>query len=64
MQMSLSIWESMKISIPEIKLPSLHMTTCQLRKLTFDQAEKIKRKVLYLSVINYNFYLFIILYYI
>jgi hypothetical protein len=62
MQISLSIWDSMKISIPQIRLPSLHMTAHQLAKLTFDQAEKIKRKVLYVLIINHNFHFFIILY--
>jgi len=58
MEMSLLIWQSIELLMPQVKSPSLHMTACELSKLTFDQAEKMKRKVLDISIIN-NLFLFI-----
>lgn len=42
-------WELMDTTrithVPSIKAPSLHMTKHQLRQLTYDHFEKIKRMV-------------------
>jgi len=43
-----AIWELIKMRMHvEIEKPSLHMTKHQLKKLTYDQAERMKEKVDY-----------------
>jgi len=43
-----AIWELIKIRMHvDVEKPSLHMTKHQLKKLTYDQAERMKEKVDY-----------------
>ncbi|XP_018303223.1 uncharacterized protein [Mycetomoellerius zeteki] len=46
MQETRTIWDITSRKMPmQIEKPSLHMTKHQLKRLTFDQAEKIKKKI-------------------
>jgi len=48
MQATHALWELIKIRMHlEVEKPSLHMTKHQLKKLTYDQAERMKEKVDY-----------------
>jgi len=48
MQATHALWELIKIRMhAEVEKPSLHMTKHQLKKLTYDQAKKMKEKVDY-----------------
>ncbi|XP_019885957.2 uncharacterized protein LOC105275967 isoform X1 [Ooceraea biroi] len=46
MRETVSIWQLIEtVPMPKIETPSLHMTKQQLRRLIFDRAEEIKKKI-------------------
>lgn len=55
MRATVRAWHLLETArMPKIEKPSLHMTKCQLKKLTYNQAEEIKEKV------NYRYQQFLI----
>lgn len=48
MQATVRMWQLLEMTkMPKIEKPSLHMTKYQLKRLTYNQAEEIKKKVNY-----------------
>lgn len=48
MQATIRMWQLLEMTkMPKIEKPSLHMTKYQLKRLTYNQAEEIKKKVNY-----------------
>ncbi|XP_036142414.1 uncharacterized protein LOC105835391 isoform X2 [Monomorium pharaonis] len=46
MQATRAVWDLINLHIPrEIEKPSLHMTKPQLKRLTYDQVERMKKKI-------------------